>query len=118
MKAKLKFYVKPWTGWTEKQPEDKELEFEIAEGEILQATPRVLEGLNNDLYLLTVNIANSGQVKVAYKGLTIEKQDGTVSILNAPRAGSVDLQLEEPMRFATPTMDGGTHIIISLEEIK
>lgn len=118
MKAKLKFYVKPWTGWTEKQPENRELEFEISEGEILQATPKVLEGLNNDLYLLTTNITNSGQVKVAYKGLTVEKQDGTASILNAPRAGSVDLQVGEPIRFATPTMDGGTHVAITLIEIK
>lgn len=113
MKAKILLEIRPWNGWSEKQPEGKNLMVEVTNSQIL--TPKILGGQDSDLYSLEISVVNTKQVTVKYRGLIAGEK---IDLLNSPRHGDLDVLIGQKEKFTTPTMDSGTHLIMSLEEIK
>lgn len=56
------------------------------------------------------------RVGFAYRDLVIENPDGTVN-LTAPRTGKFILRRGESMKLDTPTMDMGTGVSVTLNDI-
>lgn len=118
MKAKLCFIVQPWTGWTPEQPQDQTFELEILSGHTYPITPKILQQPEgDDFYNLTIIAIDTNQIKLGYKGLVIRDNNEGID-LNASREGEATLQVGQSLKFSTPTMDGGTNITITLNEIK
>jgi hypothetical protein len=57
------------------------------------------------------------RVGFAYRNLVIENPNGTIN-LTAPQTGRFILRRGETMKLATATMDAGTSVKLTLDEIR
>jgi hypothetical protein len=67
-------------------------------------------------YEVLVETIVEDRVAFAYRNLVIKNPDGTVN-LTAPNSGRFTLRPGNSMSLATPTMDAGTSVMLTLDEI-
>ena len=72
--------------------------------------------IENLFYEVLVERIVAGRVGFSYRNLVIKNPSGTVN-LSAPRSGSFILRPGERVELCTPTMDAGTSITVTLDEI-
>jgi len=112
-----------WSGW---DPDGYSIvtsaKLRVAKGSVL--SPETLGharagfvGVEFLFYEVQVERVVVDQVQFLYKKLVIANPGGTIN-LTAPASGQFILKPRESMRLATPTMDGGTSVVVTLHEIQ
>ena len=118
MRAKVKFDVQRWSGWTKEQPEGDSFDFEVIDGETLVVNPKILKQKFEDpFYTVKVNVLDLNQVKVIYKGLVLTNKNGITNLKNQSN-GELDLSTGQSAKFSSSTMDAGVNVVVTLNEIK
>jgi len=67
-------------------------------------------------YEVLVEHIVADRVGFAYRRLVIDNPDGTID-LGAPNSGQFILRLGETKKLSTPTMDAGTSVLVTLNDI-
>ena len=70
----------------------------------------------SDAYAISVDAVGPDHITVTYSGMVMRNPDDTIP-LSAPPTGRCMIQIRHCMRLATPTMDGGTLVALTLERI-
>jgi len=120
--ALVTFQATNWSGWVEDSYSIvTSAKLRVAKGRAL--TPVTLGKNKSDYaeveclyYEVLVERIVEDRVGFAYRNLVIENPDGTVN-LSAPNSGRFILRVGESMKLATPTMDAGTSVKVTLDEI-
>jgi hypothetical protein len=93
----------------------------VAKGRALN--PETLGGSRSEyaeveclFYEVLVERIVEDRVGFAYRNLVIENPDGTVN-LSAPQSGRFILRLGHSMKLCTPTLDAGTSVRVTLDQI-
>jgi hypothetical protein len=111
-----------WSGWDGNgYPIMTSAKLRVTKGSAL--TPETLGKKKSDyaaveflFYEVLVERIVEGWVDFAYRDLVIENPDGTVN-LSAAQTGRFILRRGESMKLDTPTMDMGTGVTVTLNEI-
>jgi hypothetical protein len=112
-----------WSGWDrETYPIVTSTRVRVTKGRAL--TPETLgkgkpdnTGSGPSSYELLVERIVEDRVGFAYRNLVIENPNGTIN-LTAPQTGRFILRRGETMKLATATMDAGTSVKLTLDEIR
>jgi hypothetical protein len=64
-----------------------------------------------------VESVRADQVTLCYSGVVMENEEGTIP-LSAPRTRRCLLSIGQCVRLATPTMDGGRVIAVTLDRVE
>ncbi len=112
-RALVTLTVKGWTGWTPEQPPARSQLLEVTRGASL--TPASVQ-IPSEPYAISVEAIGPDRITVTFSGMVMENPDGTIP-LSAPPSGRCMIQLRRCMRLATPTLDGGTLLSLTLERI-
>ena len=103
-----------WTGWTPAQPEPAT--FHVQARAAQKLNPNTL-GIECAEFEITVNSVEAKEVIVTYRGVVMKNSDGTIP-LDAHPSGRQFLWLGRRLHLATPTMDAGTSITLTLDDIE
>ena len=112
-RALITIVVQGWTGWTKEQPQAQSRQLEVARG--FRLTPATV-GIESSDYVISVDSIGADQIMVSYSGMVMKNPSGTIN-LSAPRQGRCMIKVQHCMRLATPTMDGGTTVAVTLDKI-
>jgi hypothetical protein len=106
--------IRPWSGWTPEQSHPTTLHVHARAGQ--KINPNTL-GITCGGFEITVESVEATQVVVTYRGVVMENSDGTIP-LSAHPSGRQFLWLGRRLQLATPTMDAGTSIALTLDDIE
>jgi len=120
--ALVTFQATAWSGWGEDGYSIvTSARLRVRKGREL--TPETLGKRKSDyaeveslFYEVQVERIVEDRVGFTYRNLVIDNPDGTVN-LSAPRTGRFILRRGETMKLSTPTMDAGTSVSVTLDEI-
>jgi hypothetical protein len=120
--AVVTFQATAWSGWAEDGYSIvTSAKLRVAKGRAL--TPETLGKGKADyaesefmFYEVLVERIVEDRVGFSYRNLVIDNPDGTVN-LSAARTGKFILRRGETMKLSTPTMDAGTGVSVTLDEI-
>jgi len=120
--ALVTFQATAWSGWAEDGYSIvTSAKLRVAKGKAL--TPETLGKRRSDyaevgslFYEVVVERIVEDRVGFAYRNLVIDNLDGTIN-LSAPNSGRFILRRGETMKLSTPTMDAGTGVTVTLDEI-
>ena len=118
--ALVTFQATSWSGWDrESYPIVTSAKLKVTKGAAL--TPVTLgfkasEEVTCLFYEVLVERIVEDRVLFAFRNVVIENPDGTIN-LSGPQTGKFILRRGETMKLATPTMDAGTSVTVTLEEI-
>jgi hypothetical protein len=79
-------------------------------------TPATL-GVHGDSYSISVDQIGPAHILVTYGGFVLENEDGTIP-LSASFTGQCLIRIRHSMRLATPSMDAGTTVALTLESVE
>jgi hypothetical protein len=127
-RALITFQTTSWSGWVAPGPEGDgysivtSAQLWVAKGRALNAeTLGARKSDYADVQCLFYEVLVEGivqdRVGFAYRNLVIENPDGTVN-LSAPTSGRFVLRTGNSMMLATATMDAGTSVTVTLDEIR
>jgi hypothetical protein len=71
----------------------------------------------DSFYEVVVDRIVADVVAFAYRNLVVDNPDGTIN-LSAPRSGTFILRWGQTKKLSTPTMDAGTSVAITVNEIR
>jgi hypothetical protein len=121
-RAVVTFQAISWSGWDgDGYSIVTSAQLRVAKGKAL--TPETLGQKRSDyaeveclFYEVLVETIVEDRVAFSYRNLVIKNTDGTVN-LSAPKSGKFILRPGNCMMLATPTMDAGTSVTVTLDEI-
>jgi hypothetical protein len=121
--ALVTFQATNWSGWErESYSIVTSAQLKVTKGMAL--TPVTLgfkaadyEQIQCLFYEVLVERIVEDRVLFGYRNVVIENPDGTMN-LSAPQSGRFILRPGESMRLCTPTMDAGTSVMVTLNEIR
>ncbi|HEY1756975.1 MAG TPA: hypothetical protein VGG72_16495 [Bryobacteraceae bacterium] len=121
-RARVTFQTKVWMGEHEGYSIVTSAELWVDKGRAL--TPETLGGRKADytalpflFYEVLVESIVVDRVGFSYRNLVIENPNGTIN-LSAPNSGRFILRPGGSMALATPIMDGGISVTVTLGEIR
>jgi hypothetical protein len=120
--AVVTFQATSWSGWErESYSIVTSAQLKVTKGVTL--TPVTLgfkaadyEEVKCLFYEVEVERIVEDRILFGYRNVVIKNPDGTVN-LSAPQTGKFILRLRETMKLATPTMDAGINVMVTLDEI-
>ena len=121
--ARVTFKTVDWSGWSpDHRPIERSASLIVRDREALcwetlvptEAPEPKLEPLD---WAIWPQFIAERSVLFCYRRIAIENPGGTVN-LSAPNQGRVVLQIGQSIRFATQTMDAGTHVFLGLDAIE
>lgn len=117
-RAQVTFQATNWSGW---DPDGYSIvtyaKLFVAKGSRLNPATLGLHGEDGLFYELEIERIVDGRVLFQHRNLVIQNPDGTIN-LSAPRTGHFILRAGEAMLLSTATMDAGTSISVTVEEIR
>lgn len=122
-KVQITFQATAWSGW---DPDGYSIvtsaKLWAEKGRAL--TPATLghsasdaEATGSMFYEVLVEHIVADRVGFAYRRLVIDNPDGTIN-LSAPNSGQFVLRRGETKKLSTPTMDAGTNVLVTLNDIR
>jgi hypothetical protein len=121
-KATLTMKDRGWTGWVREQPAEESLQLAVTEGNVLSHA--IFGGAHEEpsedscmFYKLVVERITAEQVCFTYHGVVITNPGGGIN-LSAEPSGRFWLGLGRSKELATPTMDGGIIITVTVDAIE
>src|ERR1700733_4252408 len=119
MKIKLRLIFKPWSGWTDKQPDSANMEIQVSKGE--QLKNENFDGLQGyiDLTKETIEVSDitDSAIEMITSGLVEKNPDGTINLLKESTDTKHHINLGETLRLGTQSMDMGISVEITPLEI-
>ncbi len=112
--ARITIAVKGWTGWSVEQPATKSVELTVSAGQAL--TPATV-GIESFPYTLFVESVGAQHIMVTYGRMVMMNHDGTIN-LSAPTRGRCLIKVGCCLKLASPTMDAGTTISVTLSAVE
>jgi hypothetical protein len=120
--ALVTFQATSWSGWdSDGYSIVTSAQLRVTKGRALN--PETLGKSRSDyaeleclFYEVLVERIVEDRVGFAYRNLVIDNPDGTIN-LSAPNSGKFILRRGETMKLSTPTMDAGTGVTVTLDEI-
>ena len=120
--ALVTFQATSWSVWeTENYPIVTSAQLTVAKGMVLSPITLGFSKSSYDkpgclFYEVRAERIVEDRVQFEYRNIVVENPDGTIN-LSAPTAGRFILRRGETMKLGTPTMDAGTGVTVSLDEI-
>jgi hypothetical protein len=120
--ALVTFKATSWSGWVrEGYSIITSAQLKVAKGTVLSPVTLGFEKPDYEqasclFYEVEVERIVEDRVQFEYRNVVIKNPDGTINLTAAP-AGRFILRRGESMNLATPTMDAGISVTVTLDEI-
>ena len=109
-KALLTVEVRGWTGWSRAQPKPAVRNVVARAGERIDPEVLDIPGGGYEIVFLSMDWK---EITLTYRGVVVTNHDGTIN-LSAPLTGRAVIKVNHSLKLATPTMDGGTVVTVTL----
>jgi len=120
--ARLTLRLQGWTGWSRTQPPAESVVVEARRGQVLGPAAFGIGGPDLEAFgsvfgcQIRLMTLLEDRAFFEYQRLVIKNADGSIN-LSAPAAGTFLLKPGQHVDLATPTMDGGLLLCVTLNSI-